>query len=82
MRSWIARKAVAASRGVRSGPLVDECDVAMSYHRLRTFLVNEMNIPADRADALIAEMLRDPSDDANAEPSTADDADRAGVVAW
>lgn len=31
--SWRARKAVMASRGVRSGPQVDEADAAMKFHR-------------------------------------------------
>jgi hypothetical protein len=53
MASWRARKAVLASRGEVDGPRVDECDAALSYWRTKQFMVREMKVSPERAEALL-----------------------------
>jgi hypothetical protein len=59
METWRARKAVLASRGEVDGPRVDECTAALGVWRLRTFLIREMSMTTERADALIDQMQAD-----------------------
>jgi hypothetical protein len=48
-----ARLGVLASRGETDGPRVAEARAALSYWRTRTFLIREMNVSPERADALL-----------------------------
>ncbi|WP_244174507.1 hypothetical protein [Mycobacterium persicum] len=42
-----------ASRGETSGPRVDEADAALSWWRVRAFLIKELDVTEARADALM-----------------------------
>ncbi|WP_075394033.1 hypothetical protein [Mycobacteroides abscessus] len=53
MESWRASKAVRASRGETDGPRVAEAEAALEWWRHRTYLVREMNVPPDEAEALL-----------------------------
>lgn len=59
MESWRARKAVMASRGETDGPRVAEADAALSWWRVRAFLVKEMSISPAQAEELL-EIARQP----------------------
>lgn len=54
MESWRARKAVMASRGEVNGPRVDQCDAALDWWRHRTYLIREVRVAPERAEALLA----------------------------
>ncbi|ORB40952.1 hypothetical protein [Mycobacterium persicum] len=70
MEQWRSRKAVMASRGETSGPRVDEADAALSWWRVRSFLIKEMDVTEARADALM-DML-DKADAAKADAAKAE----------
>lgn len=53
MESWRGRKAVLASRGEVDGPRVAECDAALSWWRIRTRLIADMDISEHRAESLL-----------------------------
>jgi len=59
MESWRARLGVLASRGEVDGPRVAEARAALSYWRTRTFLIREMDITPERADALLDQLTED-----------------------
>jgi hypothetical protein len=46
-----------ASRGEVDGPRVEAADAAMSYHRLRRFLIDELAYSPKAADAKIDDLL-------------------------
>lgn len=53
MESWRARKAVMASRGEVTGARVAEAEAALSWWRVRAFLIREMDITPERAESLL-----------------------------
>lgn len=59
MEQWRARKAVMASRGEVDGPRVAEANAALSWWRVRAFLVKEMDISPEQAEELL-EIARQP----------------------
>lgn len=59
MESWRARKGVLASRGETDGPRVEECNAALSFWRLRMFLVREFGMTVEHVDAVVDQMLAD-----------------------
>ncbi len=56
-KSWRARKAAMCSRGEVSGPRIEACDAALSFHRLRAFLTRDMAVAEQKADMLIDDLL-------------------------
>lgn len=57
--SWRGRTAVLASRGEVDGPRADEYTAALGVWRLRPFLIRQMSMSTERADALIDQILAD-----------------------
>jgi hypothetical protein len=53
MESWRARLGVLASRGETSGPRVDEARAALTWHRNRKLLIEEIGLTAVAAEALL-----------------------------
>lgn len=52
---WRGRLGQLTAAGVTDGPLVDEARAALGWWRTRTFLIKEMGLPAEAADALLDE---------------------------
>ena len=77
MESWRGRKAVLASRGETDGSRVAECDAALSWWRIRSRLVSEMNITVERAESLL-DLIVPPPDAAAADSAEA--SEPAGAV--
>lgn len=71
MESWRARLGVLASRGETDGRRVEEARTALSWWRVRAFLIREMDISPEQAEALL-EIARQPAD---AEPADAEPAE-------
>lgn len=53
MESWRARLGVLASRGETDGPRVDEARAALSWWRRHAFLMRNLDLTPERADALL-----------------------------
>ncbi|MGH3556417.1 hypothetical protein [Mycobacterium sp.] len=50
---WRARLGALASRGEVDGPRVAEARAALSWYRTRSFMVKEMSLSPERAEALL-----------------------------
>jgi hypothetical protein len=59
MEFWRARLGALASRGETDGPRVAEARAALSWHRTRAFMVKEMNLSPERAEALLDQHAED-----------------------
>lgn len=78
MESWRARKAVMASRGEVDGPRVAEADAALTWWRHRAYLIRDMGIAPEQAEALLDTI--DQHADAEQAPATESTAERPEVA--
>lgn len=69
MESWRARLGVLASRGETDGPRVDEARAALSWWRVRSTLMRELDLTEDRAESLL-EVVWEPPDTERADAAT------------